>query len=541
VLFYFLLATFLASALSWTGFFYYSVTSAVPAYGGEYIEGIVGQPLNINPLLSQSNETDAELARIIYSGILKYDSQGNLTNDLAESYDISDDKMTYTVHLKKNAAWHDGETLSIDDIIFTVNLIADPAYKSPLRYNWQGIETARIDDYTIEFKIKSPYAGFLHNLTFGILPKHIWESVSPANFSLNSLNLEPIGTGPYKYSAIQKDSKGNILSYKLISNPNYFEGKPYISKLTFNFYTNEDSVLDALNRKEIKGINVLTSQKIEQIKTQKSVTIYKFKIPRYFAVFFNQTKSIPIASDEVRTALAFATDREQIINDILGGNAQSAASPFMPGRIGYWENPDRHEYNLEKANEILNNSGWEKGTDGIRAKDGEVLEINLVTTDWEELTATAQILKEQWGKIGARININSYSISDVQQNYIRPREYEALLFGQVVGADPDPYSFWHSDQKKDPGLNLSLFGDSASDKLIEEGRMEFDPEKRSEKYIELQKIIEQEIPAIFLYSPNYIYPVSKSVKGIDIETLVSPHQRFANINNWYIKTKRIKK
>jgi len=165
----------------------------------------------------------------------------------------------------------------------------------------------------------------------------------------------------------------------------------------------------------------------------------------------------------------------------------------------------------------------------------------LITTDWGELTQTADILKSQWGKIGVQVNIDSLSISDVQENYIRPREYEALLFGQVVGADPDPYSFWHSSEKKDPGLNLSLFGDSISDKLIEDGRMQFDSGKRAQDYIDLQKIIATEIPAIFLYSPNYAYPVSKNVQGIELKNLISPSGRFSDANTWFIKTKRVRK
>jgi peptide/nickel transport system substrate-binding protein len=162
-----------------------------------------------------------------------------------------------------------------------------------------------------------------------------------------------------------------------------------------------------------------------------------------------------------------------------------------------------------------------------------------VTTDWNELSQTADILKSQWEKIGARVNVNTYSISDIQQNYIRPREYEALLFGQVTGADPDPYSFWDSSQKKDPGLNLSLFGDSNTDSLIEQGRAEFDAQKRADDYVQFQKALEAEAPAVFLYSPQYIYPTNKSVQGIDAQTVILPAKRFSDINHWYIKTKRV--
>jgi peptide/nickel transport system substrate-binding protein len=529
----------IGSLAAWGLFFYFSKTNAIAAYGGEYIEGIVGQPQHINPVIAASNNADDDIAQIVYSSLLKYDDQGGLKNDLAESYEISDDKMLYTFHLKKDVSWHDGQPLNAQDVLFTVNLITDPAYKSPLRYNWQGIETNLVDDYTITFGIKNPYVGLLNNFTFGILPKHIWESISPDQFQLADINLGPIGSGPYKYSSYQKDSGGNIISYKLVANPNYYSGKPYISKITFNFYPDDSSILKAYNKKEIMGISSLSPQKTAQIKLQQSTSLHKFGIPRYFAVFLNQTKSVPLASDEVREALSYATNREEIINRVLNGNGTPIYSPILPGMIGYSDEIEKRQFDLEKANKILDDNGWTRGEDGVRSKNGVALEINLATTEWDELQQTAEMIKEQWEKIGARISLNILSISDIQQNYIRPREYEALLFGQVLGADPDPFSFWHSTQKKDPGLNLSLFGNNKADELIESGRAEFDSEKRASIYKEFQQIIAKEAPAVFLYSPDYIYPINKRVRGIDIRNIISPAKRFSDINLWYIKTKRI--
>jgi peptide/nickel transport system substrate-binding protein len=489
--------------------------------------------------LSSSNNADDDIAQTIYSSLFKYNDQGIIINDIVENYTISEEKTQYTINLRKDIVWHDGEKLTASDVLFTINTIADPAYKSPLRSNWQGIETSSDDDYTINFKIKTPYIGFLNNLTFGILPKHLWESIGPEKFSLTSLNLEPIGSGPYKYNSLQKDSNGNILSYKIVANPNYFAGKPYISKITFNFYSDDDAIIAAYNKKEIMGISNISPNKINEIKLQQSTNTHKFNIPRYFAVFFNQNKSVTLAHDEVRKALAYATDRQEIIATVLNGNGRPVYSPILPDMLGYDESIEKMEFNLDKANNILDEEKWKKNEDGFRQKDNIKLELNLVTTDWAELSQTAEILKSQWEKIGIKVTINNLSISDIQQNYIRPREYDALLFGQVLGADPDPYSFWHSSQKRDPGLNLSLFGDSDTDKLIEGGRIEFDDEKRTQLYNDFQRKLLSEIPAIFLYSPDYVYPVNKRVQGLGVKNLVLPSERFSNIEKWYIETKRI--
>jgi len=541
VLFNGLLIILVGSVIGWGLLFYHSKTKAVANYGGEYIEGIVGQPLHINPIIAQSNNADEDLAQLIFNGLLKYDSRGNLVPDLAERYELSEDKKTYTFYLKKDVRWHDGKPFTAVDVLYTANLISDPAYKSPLRANWHEVSAEMTDEFTIKFEIQNQYVGFPNNLTFGILPKHIWESVNPDKFTLTDLNLSPIGTGPYKYNYFQKDSNGNIISYKLVANPNYFAGKPYISKITFNFYLDDDSALKAYNTKEIMGINSITPRRISDIKLIQSTAVHKFDIPTYFAVFFNQNKSVPLANDEVRLALSYATDRKSLIDSIFGGNGSEVFSPFLKNMIGYSEDAAKHGFDPDKANKILEDNGWKTGEDGIRSKDGFDLEFTLTTTDWKELYDTAGILKEQWEKLGARVNVHTYSISDIQQNHIRPREYDALLFGQVLGADPDPYSFWNSNQKKGAGLNLALFGDSETDKLIDDGRIEFDAEKRAAIYKEFQKKLSKEIPAVFLYSRAYIYPLNKKVQGVGIENLISPSKRFSDVNHWYIKTKRIKK
>lgn len=520
-------------------YFYYSKTEERPDFGGEYIEGIVGQPLHINPVIASSNDTDADLSQIIFSSLLKYDAEGKLINDLAESYEISEDKTSYTVHLKQNVLWHDGEKLDAGDVIFTLNLITNPIFKSPLRGNWQGVSFSSDGDYVLNFKTESPYAGFIQNLTFGILPKHIWESIGSDKFPLTDLNIEPIGSGPYKYSSYQKDSDGNILSYKLTAFPNYHSGRPFISKLTFNFYGDEEEAIEAYNKKEIMGVGGITPAKLSSVKLPQSTHTEKISTPRYFSVFLNQTKSVALAHDEVRESLNLATNRETIIQEVLEGNGHGVFSPILPGMIGYREDLGRSNFDPEKANQILDEKGWSRGQDGIRAKDGTVLEINLITTEWEELVKTAEILKSQWERIGARINLHILSISDMQQNHIRPREYDALLFGQVLGIDPDLYSFWHSNQKKDPGLNLSLFGSDDTDKLIEEGRIEFNNEERAKKYVEFQEKLAREIPAIFLYSPDFLYIVNKKVKGLEIKNLSVPSRRFSQVEKWYISTDRV--
>jgi peptide/nickel transport system substrate-binding protein len=521
--------------------FYYHLTKAIPIAGGEYVEGVVGQPVYVNPVLAIGNDADMDLCTLIYSGLFKYDPKGEIVPDLAESYEVSDDKLVYTIHLKKDVKWQDGESFSADDVLSTIQIIQDPAFKSPLRQNWQGVGMEVTDDNTLQFMLQAPYSFFLNNLTTGILPKHVWESVAPANFSLTDYNLRPVGTGPYKFSDFKKDEQGNILSYDLEVNDSYYNEKPYIGKISFSFYFDEDSMLDAYNNKQVFGMSYLSPSRIADIKSARSTQIHSINIPRYFAVFFNQQKSKVLANREVRKALSLATDRRAIINEVLAGQGKDIYSPLPPGTFGFTDDVKKFEYDVEKANKVLDDDGWKKGEDGFRKKDNLVLEFSLATTDWPDLSLTAEILKKQWEVIGAKVNFEAFPVADIQQNFIRTREYDALLFGQMVGIDPDLYAFWHSSQTRDPGLNLALYSNQDVDKILEKIRQETNRGSRMEDYKKFQQVVAEDVPVIFLYSPNYLYVHNKSVQGMDISSMVTPDKRFSDVSKWYVKTKRVKK
>jgi peptide/nickel transport system substrate-binding protein len=530
-----------AALIFWIGKIFFSLTKEVPDFGGVYSEGIIGQPAYINPILSQNNEVDAAVTGIIYSSLLKNDKSGQLVNNLTERYEVSEDSKTYTFFIKKGVKWHDGLDLTANDVIFTINVLTNPLFKSSLRQDWQGVKVEKIDDYTVKFILENPYFGFLENLTLGILPEHIWKNIDHDKFHLAKYNLEPIGSGPYKYVSYHKDSDGNILDYKVEFFNEYFQGRPYIGEINFNFYSNEQGLIDSYNRKKISGISSISSQNGNLSVFRKNTSLYELKIPWSFSVFFNRNKNVSLANKEVRLALDLATDKNQIINDALLGKAVALDAPFFAGTDEYNAGLERNKFDIDRANKVLEEAAWKKGDNGIRVKDGDKIEFKLLTIDSPDLIKTAEILKEQWSKIGADVSIETLAFSDIQQNYIRPREYDAILVGQDSSFNVDPYSFWHSTQKKDPGLNLALFDDSEADKLIEEARAEINRSERINKYHKFQEIIKEQVPAVFLFSPYYLYVVDSKIKGIEMEKINSSQYRFSGINNWYIKTKRVKK
>ncbi len=522
---------------------YTNKTEIAPQIGGDYKEGILGQPRFINPILAQTNDADRDLTKLVYSSLFKYDNQSNLIPDLVDEYSIEEDNVTYNIFLKKNVVWHDGEPLTANDVIFTIKTIQDSEYRSPLKNNWQGVQVEKIDEFSIRIKLNNVYAPFLHNLTIGILPKHLWAGISAANFPLAQYNLKPVGSGPYQFKEFSKNDDGQIESMEFIRNENYyFPNKPYIEKITIRFYNNQDNLIKAYRKRKIDGLSFLSPANESKLKN--NLNVFRINLPIYYAVFFNQTKSKPLSDKTVRLALAYATNKNEIIEKVLANQGQTVDSPLLPDWLGHTTSAKIYDFALDHAQNILEAADWKDNDgDNIREKtinDEETkLEFTLLATNWPELKQTAEILKEQWEKIGARVNLEIISATDIQQDNIRPRQYQALLFGEVLNADPDPFAFWHSTQKKDPGLNLALYQNKDIDKLLEEARQIIDPEKRAEKYAEFQKQLIEDVPAIFLYSPTYLYPVNKKVQGIDIEKLAQPSYRFSQIENWFIKTDRI--
>lgn len=527
--------------LFWIGAFYITSTHSVADYGGEYREGIASQPRYINPVIAQTSDADQDLVELIYSGLMSYDDEGKLVKRLAADYQIEDDGKRYVVTLRQGVKWHDGQELTADDVLYTVQTIQDPSYKSPLRANWLAVEPAVIDRYTIAFTLKKAYFGFLENLTVGILPKHVWESVTPDKFLLSDYNLSPVGSGPYQFRNLEKDSSGNILSVELRSFNDYFEGEAYIPKFIFSFYPDQETLLTAYQKKEVLGAHSIMPNEKERVNQQKSTRLYSIAVPRIFSVFINTTKSKPLAYDEVRQALSYATDREAIVRDVLGGEGIATTSAFAPFMEGYASDVATATFDITKANEILDNASWKRGDDGVRSKDDAPLEIELAIPTWPEIEKTADLLKSQWEAVGARVTIIPFSPADLQKNAVRNREYQAMVFGQAAMLASDPYSFWHSSQKADPGLNLGMFDNSDADGILESIREEMDPEKRREDYKSFQNILATENPAIFLYSPNYLYVMSNTVKGMEVSRVNSPSYRLSNASKWYIDTKRILK
>ncbi len=513
----------------------------VPDYGGSLTEGVVGAPRFINPLLSTS-DTDRDLTTLIYSGLMKIDEEGKLIPDIAESYTVSDDELNYIFTLKNNITFHDGTKLTADDVIFTIEKAQDPQLKSPREANWIGVKAEKIDDRTVSFTLKQAYAPFLQNTTLGILPKHIWKDASIEEFPFSQFNIKPIGTGPYKIESIILNDSGLPKEYHLQSFNKYALGKPFITNINIKSYSNEKEIIDAYKNGDIESLHSISPKQLTNLNVDKDEILLS-PLPRIFGVFLNQNVAGVFVYKEVREALDISADKKLIIDEVLDGYGQAINSPIPVKEVTSNTNTEDISVRVEKAKELLTKNGWKQNSGGIfekKDKKGTVrLSFSISTGNAPELKEAAYLLQKQWQMIGASVEVKIFEIGDLNQNIIKPRKYDALLFGEIVGRDMDIYPFWHSSGRLAPGLNIAMYANVKADKLLENIRKTSD-ESEKQKYIDdFSKEIKNDIPAIFTYSPYFIYVVPKKVQNVNLGLLTNPGERFVDVNKWYIETNNV--
>jgi ABC-type transport system substrate-binding protein len=629
-----LFTLFASSLIFLVSSFYIKNTNVVPADYGRIREGVLGQPQFINPLYATLSDIDRDLSELVFSSLMTYDNNGNIVPDLIKDYNIEEGGKTINFSIKENAKWHDGQPLTIDDVIFTIDLVQDTEYLSPLRTNWQGVEIEKVSDYKAILKLKQAYSGFEESLVnLKIMPKHIWKDISiqamTSNTQLNVLN--PIGSGPYMIKkTVQKNDK-TVKSMILTINKDYYNQKPHIQRIDFYFYNSQDDLLNNLKKGNLDSGNIEAGSYND--KNFKKYNLNSVETPDYFAIFLNNQKK-PFDDKDIRQAFSLLTNKQEIVASILNNKGKVIDSPLIPSFYDLSEPKNVLSFDEEKGKQILDENGYVL-KDGLRTKtiekssgfkftqtlqsgsnnaevkklqeclaqDKEIYpsgtisgkfgeetkaavikfqekykddilvpnnltagtgkvagatikklnevcfvvpneEINLSfilkTTNYPTLLKTAEMIKEQWGKQGIKIDIQVMDQNEAKK-VIRERGFDILLFGEKMGGIPDPIPFWHSSQRIDPGLNLSLYQSAKADELMEKARKYYDYKNpdRIKALEDLQDIIIDDSPAIPLYTTNYLYLTNKNIKGIELQKITDASKRFTNIEGWYIKEKRI--
>lgn len=583
--------------------------TVIPAVGGKHIEAVVGTLQKINPVFSSINDVDQDIVRLVYSGLMRYNKDQRLIPDLAVGYEISDDKKIYTFVLREDVFWHDGKKFTANDIVFTIDTIQNSLTNSPLRVSFEGVKVEAPDDTHVVFTLSEPYQPFLSTLTLGILPEHVWINIPPERLGLAQQNMQPIGTGPYMFKKFAKDVTGFIYSYELARFEKYYDQSPFIQEFVFRFfndYEGTNGAIVALREEKVTALSYVPYDLRNKVE-RKYIDLRTLHLPQYTALFLNQKHASILENAAVREALTISLDKERIIRQSLGGEAQIINGPLLPDIPGYTTELKAPEFSITKANELLdkkwpridaveyrelrkaellkeykdqfispkpseetpsqdntdeNSDSEEVATSTDQSaldnhvenllkqelndaqtfyrKDGDskILELNIVTTDRDEYKKASQLIAGYWQEIGIKTTARFVSSKDISRDVLKPRDYDVLLYGLIVGENPDQYPFWHSSQIDFPGLNLSRYINRKLDDILVKVR-ETDNEQDLEKlYTQFQNTLLEDRPAIFLYTPIYTYALLDSVQGTLVEKIYKPSDRFSDVTSWYIKTKK---
>lgn len=501
-----------------------------PAYGDALIDGSIGEPSILIPMLAGDSASHS-VAGLVFNGLVKYDTDLSIKGDLAESWDISPDGLIITFHLRKGVKWADGVEFTADDVMFGYKTIINEKTPTPYKEDYLQVKKAEaLDKYTFRVTYEKPFAPAL--TTWGnlvVLPKHLLEG---QDITKTAFGREPVGMGPYK---LNKWVSGQEVL--LDSNRDYFEGRPYIDRYVYKIIPDPATMFLELQAGGVDMMGLTPIQYTKQTNTEffkNNFQKFRYPVPSYTYMGFN-LKHPWFKDKRVRQAIAYAIDKNEIVDVVLFGLGSSATGPYVPNTWYY--NPDvkNYEYNPAQAKELLKEAGWEDTDgDGIVDKQGQPFEFTILTNMGNSLrNNTATIIQWRLAKIGIKVKIRMLEWSTFINEFIDKRRFQAVILGWSLGFEPDQYDIWHSSKTKEKEFNFVSYNNPEVDALLETGRSTFNMAERKKAYFRIQEILADELPYIFLYVPDATPIVHARFKGIK----PTPIGISYNLHKWYVPQK----
>jgi peptide/nickel transport system substrate-binding protein len=535
---------------------YLAVTTAAvprPLSGGAYVEGLVGAPQQLNPLVSDParDSVAADIRALLFDGLMKIGPDGLPEPALAESWEVDDAGEVYTFTLRNDVFWHDGAPLTVDDALFTLRAIQNRGFAGDPNISaiWRDILIDKVGERSIRCKLAAPFAPFLSLATFPILPAHLLGDLRPDQWAGAAYSLKPIGTGPYQLNEINGERA------LLDANPRYFGGRPFVESIELRFFANPQAMRSALNRGEIQGLGFLGTSDLSQINLPRGFTRHALPLDSAVQLAFN-LRSGPLTDAGLRRALAEGLDKSELIRRTLDGQVSPLDTPILPGWWAaspkvIWYPPDQ-----QQAADVLTSLGYTPGSDGVRVRDGKPLTLPLITSGEADRVATANEIARQWGQLGVRVQVETLDADTLRQR-LAAHDFTLALYGlQRLGADPDVYEQWHSSQAE-RGNNYAGLQDEQIDELLFNARRDLDIAARASSYEAFQRRWVELAPSIMLYQPLFVYVATGDLEGLGFERqggaiapeggsaelthnllLVSREGRFRDVVHWFIRSAR---
>ena len=519
---------------------YYQTLQNIP--GGIYNEGILGRFTNANPIYATS-EADTSVSRLVFASLFTQDDQGSLNGELASSYSVNARGTVYTVHLKPNLKWQDGQPLTSNDVVFTYQIIQNPDSLSPLQTGWRGITVSAPDPSTVVFTLPDTLASFPYSMTNGILPKHILVSMPIADLRSADFNtIHMVGSGPFQLQAIAVNSNGNPGNdeeqISLVPFANFVGGKPKLEKFIVQVFSNQTQLTNAFSSGQLTAMEAVNPPPAT-VQDRSGVIANSLILRAANMVFFKTTGGI-LADQQVRQALVYGANVPAIIHQ-LGYDTPAVREPLLEGQLAYDPALLQPSYNVTVARQELSAAGWKTNASGLRSKAGQPLSFSLTAANTAENHMVASTLRKQWRNLGVQLNVQYLDTIDFQ-NALNYHNYEAILNGISIGIDPDVFVYWDSSQasiSSTNDLNFSEYKNPTADAALEAGRTRHNPLLRTIKYRPFLQAWQQDTPALGLYQPRLLYLTNGFVSGLETGPIVSSADRFNNVQNWEIRQAKV--
>ena len=515
-----------------------------PEQGGTYTEALTGSLNRLNPLLDDNNAVDRDVDRLIYSGLLKFDDRGTAQPDLAESWGISRDGTVYNFTLKSDLVWHDGEPVTSDDILFTIELMREGASVVPedLQTFWQDVEVVALSEDTIQFRLPEAYSPFPDYLTFGILPAHLLADLTFDQIVDDQFNLQPVGTGPYRFDHLIVENDA-IVGVVLTAFDQYYEGRAFLDQIVFRYYPDSVAALQAYRDDAVDGIGYVSDEILPDVLAEDGLSLYTARKPEMGIIFLNlNNPEAPFFQDAaVRKALLQGINRRMIVDQYLKGQGFVANGVILPNTWAYYEGLTETEFDLESAKLALKEAGYAVGTDDpVRVnEDGVRLEFELIYPDEEIFQPIVDSITASWTELGVAVTTTPMSYDELINTRLENRDFDAALVNINLSGtpDPEPYPFWDQAQTTG-GQNYSQWNDSIASDYIEDARVTWDLAERTRLYRNFQVVFNDAMPSLPLYYTVYNYAVDKAYQGVSVGPIFDSSDRFATVSGWYLNVTR---
>ena len=506
-----------------------------PARGGTAVEALVGAAGVLNPLFETVDST-RDVNSVIYQGLTTVDAQQNVVGALSSDWAVSPDHLSYTFNTRTGVKWADGQPFTADDVLFTYHVLQDLEYQQPGAEFWRQVGVAAGGPDQVVFTLRAPSASFPLALRIGIIAKHVFDGMAPAQIAASPYSgVRAFGTGPFKVAAVSQ------LAITLDRNP-YASPQPYLDHLVLRTYPANDpqSAIRAVGQGVADLVGGLEPQEVDAVQGRSDVSVLDSRMFTTSFVSLNPDGdgSQFFSDAKVRLALVQAIDRQRIVTEVLSGRADPDPGPVPVGDWAYSAAAAAlHPYDPLAAAQALDKAGWVAQTGAkLRAKNGVSFRVDLVAADSFPNRQVADAVARQLADLGVEADVKAVPASQLVQKYLLGRNYQMALASFDVGADPDQYSLWHSLADVG-GLNFAYSrGWGLIDNDLENGRATVDPQARLAAYIDFQMLMADAAPAIFLYSARYDYAVSQRVHGVHMNKVIEPADRFQYVTQWYVNT-----